>query len=100
MLWGALFTRCEKELSMPLYERILSHFLETLSIGAPAAQRVLVTGHIEVKGGHAIITPQHFRLASATHAMPREAGQYLLLDVAEPITTAADLESKLGSVFG
>ncbi len=100
LLWGALFTRCEKEVSFALYERILAKFLAMLSEDAPAPQRLLVTGHIPVPGGHAIITPQHFRLASAAHASPREAGQYLLFDVAKPIDSAKELESKLGSVFG
>jgi hypothetical protein len=100
LLWGALFTRCEKEVSLALYERILSKFLDTLSEDAPVPQRLLVTGHIPVRGGHAIVTPQHLRLASAAHATPREAGQYLLFDAGKPIESTSDLESRLGSVFG
>ncbi len=100
LLWDALFTRAEKGVSMQLYERILAKFLARLSEGAPVPQRTLVSGHIRVKGGYEIITPQHFRLASAAHATPREAGQFLLLDAAQPIESVADLVGKLNSVFG
>ena len=99
VLWSALFTRCEKEMSPALYERILGKFLEILSMGAPAPQRVLVTGHIEVTGGHQMVTPYHLRLASAKHATPREAGEYFLFDAAQSVESAEDLVDKLGSVF-
>jgi len=99
VLWSALFTRCEKELSPALYERILGKFLETLSAGAPEPQRVLVTGHIDVTGGHQLVTPRHLRLASAKHANPREAGEYLLFDADQPVESAEDLVSRLGTVF-
>jgi hypothetical protein len=99
VLWSALFTRCEKELSPALYERILGKFLETLSVGASATQRVLVTGHIDVLGGHQLVTPSHLRLASAKHALPREVGEYLLFDAAQPVESAEELVGRLGSVF-
>ncbi len=99
VLWNALFTRCEKESSLALYERILGKFLETLSVGAPAPQNILVTGHIDVEGGHQIITPRHLRLASAKHATPREAGEYLLFDTAQPVESAEALIERLGSVY-
>ena len=99
VLWGALFTRCEKELSPALYARILAKFLETLSAGAPAPQRFLVTGHIEVEGGHEWVTPAHLRLASGKHAHPREAGEYLLFDVGAPVESVEVLEAALGCVY-
>jgi hypothetical protein len=100
LLWGALFTRCEQGVPLVLYERLLSVFLDTLSQGAPAPQRFLVTGHLPVKkGGYEVVTKQHIRLASATHARPRETGQYLLLDFGKPVEAMADLEQALGTVF-
>jgi hypothetical protein len=99
LLWDMLFTRCEQTLPLPLYERLLSVFLETFSKGAPAPQRFLVTGHITVVGGHIAVTPQHLRLASAAHAQPREAGEYLLIDFGRPVESMATLEASLGTVF-
>lgn len=99
VLWNALFTRCEKELSPALYERILGKFLETLSAEAPAPQRILVTGHIDVVSGHQLVTPYHLRIASAKHASPREAGEYLLFDAAQSIESAEELINHLSSVF-
>jgi len=99
LLWDILFTRCEDGMTMKLYERTLATFLEALSVGAPAPQRFLVTGHIGVAGGHKIVTPQHLRLASAAHAHPREAGQFLLIDCGRPVESMDVLERSLGSVF-
>jgi hypothetical protein len=101
LLWDALFTRCEKSMTMSFYERLLARFLDVLSGGdAPAKQQVMVTGHIEVRGGSERVTPRHLRLASAAHASPREAGQYLLFDPARPVNSVDDLIPDLGSVFG
>lgn len=100
LLWGALFTRSEKNMTMPFYDRLLARFLEVLSEGAPVPQRILVTGHVETRGGHSLVTAHHLRLSSATHAQPRESGQYLLIDVAKAVESAAELEANLGSVFG
>jgi hypothetical protein len=99
LLWDALFTRCEQGVPRALYERLVSMFLDAFSQGAPAVQKFIVTGHITVKGGHAVVTPQHLRIASATHATPREAGQYLMLDFAKPVASIDDLVVSLGSVF-
>jgi hypothetical protein len=98
LLWDILFTRCEDGMIPILYERLLATFLAVLSEGG-APQRFLVTGHIGVEGGHQIVTPQHLRLASATHAHPREAGQFLLVDCARPVDNIDLLERSLGSVF-
>ncbi len=99
-LWGALVTRCEREVSMPLYTRLVEKLLETLSQGAPAPQRFLVTGHLPIEGSHSLVTSRHLRLASAAHAQPREAGQYLLFDAAQPIESLESLIEQLGSVYG
>jgi hypothetical protein len=99
LLWDMLFTRCEQTLPPPLYERLLSVFLETFSRGAPVPQRFLVTGHMAVLGGHTVVTPQHLRLASAAHARPREAGEYLLIDFGRLVESMANLEASLGTVF-
>jgi Calcineurin-like phosphoesterase len=99
LLWDALFTRGEQSVSMALYERLLAVFLEALSYDAPAPQRFLVSGHLDIEGGHKTVTDQHLRLASAAHALPREAGQYLLLDFGQPVTSMDTLVNSLGSVF-
>ncbi len=99
LLWDTLFTQCEQETRSGLYERQVASFLEQFSEGAPAPQRFLVTGHMSVKGGHQVVTSQHLRVASATHARPREAGQYLLLDFGHPIHSIEELVVSLGSVF-
>src|SRR5262249_38078653 len=99
LLWDMLFTRCEQQVPMALYTRLLKAFLEAMSVGAPAPQNFLVTGHIPVKGGYAIVTDHHLAIASAAHATPREAGQYLLLDFGKPIESMEDLLVSLGSVF-
>ncbi len=99
LLWDALFTRCEQGIPMPLYERLLQSFLDAFSEDAPAPQRFLVTGHIAVKGGHRVVSPQHLRIASAAHAHPREAGEYLLLDMGTPISSMDALAQGLHSVF-
>jgi Icc-related predicted phosphoesterase len=99
VLWDALFTRCEYATPEPLYSRLLATFLQTFSDGAPALQRYIVTGHIVVEGGHDIVNLQQLRLASATHARPREAGQYMLLDFGKPVSSMDDLVQSLGNVF-
>jgi hypothetical protein len=63
------------------------------------AQQLLVTGHITIKGGHQIAAKQHLRLASAHHATPREAGQYLLFDTAQPVESVEGLLPGLDTAF-
>ena len=99
LLWDALFTRCEQDVLPQLYERLVTVFLQTYSEDAPALQRFIVTGHMRVEGGHAVVTENHLRLASAAHATPREAGQYLLIDFAKPIDSMETLVASLDSVF-
>lgn len=98
-LWDALFTRCEISLPLPLYQALLIRFLETLSKGAPVPQHFLVTGHIPVRGGHKVVTDAHLRIASATHAQPRNAGEYMLIDLGKPVASMDDLEKTLHSLY-
>lgn len=99
-LWEALFTQNEAGVPEPTYVQIVREFLAAFSEGAPAPQRVIVSGHIVTPhGGAAIVTAEHLRLSSATHARPRTAGRYLLLDCAQPVNAVSSLVSQLGSVF-
>jgi hypothetical protein len=98
LLYDTLFSRCEQQYGEIDYSRHLDTFLSHLS-EQYVPQRALVAGHMAVTGGHALVGGRHVRLASAAHARPREAGQYLLFDAARPIRTAGDLLTRLESVF-
>lgn len=99
-LWDALFTQNESGMSALVYGEVTQEFLRAWSAGAPVPQRVMVSGHIVTPaGGQELVNRQHLRLSSATHARPREAGAYLLLDCAHPVRSALDLADGLGSVF-
>lgn len=98
ILWAALFTRCEQEWGEQGYADALDDMLDLFSINM-ATQRFLVAGHMRVRGGHTVVVGHHLRIASAAHAGPRSAGQYLLFDAARPINTMDDLQRGLGSVF-
>lgn len=98
ILWSALFTRCEREYGNTDYAIFLEAMLRHLSEGF-VPQRLLVAGHITIKGGYQIIAKYHLRLASAHHATPREAGQYLLVDTARPVHDVKELLNGLGTVY-
>lgn len=98
LLWSALFTRNEYQYGQHGYGILLSNMLQALSADFHP-QRVLVTGHIDCKGGYKLVTEQQLRLASAKHAQPRQAGLYLLFDLEKPVKTAEELLPGLGSVF-
>ncbi|MCI0394331.1 MAG: metallophosphoesterase [Chloroflexi bacterium] len=98
LLWEALFTTCERNEGEEAYEATLIQMLAYLSEGFDE-QRVLVAGHMKTPGGHQVVAGRHLRLASAAHARPREAGLYLLFDVARPVYQAADLQTNLFSVY-
>ncbi len=100
MLWDTLFTMNEAGLTERVYLQICQDFAAALSADAPAEQRVILSGHIVTPlGGYMLVNRYHFRLSSATHARPREAGRYLLLDCARPVRAANELIGCLGSVF-
>lgn len=98
LLWPALFTRCEEEYGLTDYAIFLDAMLQELSVDF-YPQHLLVAGHMTISGGHQVIARQHLRLASAHHATPREAGQYLLFDVAKPIHKMSHLTKGLASVY-
>lgn len=98
LLWPALFTRCELEYGQADYAIFLEAMLKELSENF-YPQYVLVAGHIPLRGGHRIVAGRHLRLASASHATPRHAGQYLLFDAGRPVNKAKDLLAGLASVF-
>lgn len=98
LLWPAMFSRNEKEYGDNSYQILLTTLLQALSNGYER-QSVLVTGHIDVKGGHKLVNRRQLRVASAKHASPREAGLYLLFNVRERFETATALLPNLRSVF-
>jgi hypothetical protein len=98
ILWSALFTRCEKEYGSSDYAIFLDAMLQELSADF-FPQHILVAGHITIRGGYEVVLKRHLRLASAHHAMPRNAGKYLLFDAAQPIDSVEVLLDGLGSVF-
>lgn len=100
VLWNALLTQNEVGLTEMVYVQGCRALLAEYSSGAPAEQRVMVSGHLVTPpGGHMLVNRMHLRLSSAAHARPREAGNYLLLDCARPVRSANDLLSGIGSVF-
>jgi len=98
-LWDILFARCEQESNTNTYNFYAEQFLNAISELSDYQQRVIVAGHIAVQGGHKGVTERHLRIASYTHAHPREAGEYLLLDCAKPVQTAIDLLPHLRQTF-
>lgn len=98
-LWEATFNKNEHEYGQKKYASILADFLASLSHGY-TRQSILVSGHITVRGGHQVIADQQLRLASWSHASPRQAGQYLLFDASQPVSSVEDLLENLHSVFG
>ncbi|HMR64357.1 MAG TPA: metallophosphoesterase family protein [Anaerolineae bacterium] len=98
LLWSTLFTRCEEEYGLSDHGIFVEALLQELSVDF-VPQRFLVTGHMTIKGGHQAVTPQHLRLASARHASPRTAGEYLLFDTSQPVNNIKELSKGLGSVF-
>ena len=96
-LWSALFTRCEEEYGAD-YAIFLDAMLRELSVGF-VPQRFLVSGHMVTPNGHRVIDGVQLRLASAWHARPREAGQYLIFDAARSLQSIEDILARLESVF-
>ena len=100
VLWDFLFTQNELGMTELAYLRHVQTYLEAFSADAPAPQQVVVSGHIVTPlGGYVLVNRHHLRLSSASHAHPREAGSYLLLDCARPVRAANELLPHLGTVF-
>jgi hypothetical protein len=102
ILWAALFTRSEKEYGSR-YPEILSGALAQLSQNYNT-QRILVSGHMGVSGGVKAISMgdtgcSQLRIASATHALPRKSGRYLILDAEKPVSHARDLLTSIHKLF-
>ncbi|MCK6625005.1 MAG: metallophosphoesterase [Anaerolineae bacterium] len=98
LLWPALFTRCEQDYGAADYAIFVEALLKEAAVDF-YPQRALVAGHMTIPGGYQLVARHHLRLASAHHATPREAGQYLLIDVGKPIQRIDDLLSALRSVY-
>jgi len=98
LLWEALMNKNEGEHTLENYESLLMALLGNLSEGY-TIQHTLVSGHITVRGGHAIIGKRQLRLASWAHATPREAGQFLLFNADWPLAGIEEVLEGLGSVF-
>ena len=98
LMWNTLFSQNELN-DKKAYPATVKRFLDYASKVSPWEQRVLTAGHIPVKDGFSLVGPQQLRLASYTHALPKTAGSYLLLDCARPVKTASDLLPGIRPVF-
>lgn len=99
LMWNTLFSQNELDVGEGTYIKIVKNFLQYISEASPHEQRVLVAGHIGVKDGYAEVGKQQLRVASYTHAFPKRAARYLLLDCNKPVQSAADLIPYLKLVF-
>ncbi|MCB9453431.1 MAG: metallophosphoesterase [Anaerolineaceae bacterium] len=99
LMWNTLFTQNELEVGEATYHKTVKTFLQMISEISPNEQRVLVAGHVSVKDGYAEIGKQHLRVASYTHAFPKRAARYMLLDCEQPVKTTSDLIPSLRFVF-
>ena len=70
-----------------------------MSEASPYDQRVLVAGHIPAKNGYEVVGSQKLRIASYTHAIPKRAARYLMLDCAKQVSSVADLLPHIRPVF-
>lgn len=98
LMWNTLFSQNEVD-GNSNYINTVRNFLSYVSRLGPYEQRVLVAGHIGVKDGYGQIGPQQLRLASYTHAYPKRAGRYLLLDCAQTVKQVDDLIASIRYVF-
>ena len=98
LMWSTLFSQNEMD-GNTAYPTTLKNFLNYVSKISPHEQHVLVAGHIGVKDGYGQVGSQQLRLASYTHAFPKSAGRYLLLDCEKPVRVAADLIPHIHPVF-
>ena len=98
LLYAALFTRCEQEYGFDEYVEILRQVLQRLSTDY-APQQVLVAGHLAAQNGFQLVTKNHLRLASGSHAQPRKSGRYLLFDITHPVSQSADLLAGLHNIY-
>lgn len=97
-LWDALSARCEEHFGIVSYGMIAAKLLQKVSQDY-TPQHALVAGHKTVTGGYQLIGTNHFRLASAKNATPREEGLYLIFDAGQPSGSLIDISDGLDSVF-
>ncbi len=95
LLWEFLFTRNEQDISSREYQRVCERYLECFSMVAEHPLRVIVSGHLPVRGGHQVVNRFQLRLATHAHANPQKDGQYLLLDCSQPFQQARQLTAHL-----
>jgi hypothetical protein len=96
-LWDILFSKNEKQYGKA-YTTILGKMLDAFSQNG-RLQTYLVSGHIDVSGGHQLINNKQLRLASGKHANPHDAAQYLIFNTgAPPIPHITELTQQLGTV--
>lgn len=98
-LWDVLFARNEGQWGDIYASVIVPAFLKAISSVSTHEQRVVVSGHIGVRGGHRLLGTQNLRLATYAHANPCEAGEYLLLDCASAVQDATQLKPQLHKLF-
>ena len=98
LMWNTLFSQNELN-NKKTYPTTIKNFLDYMSRLSPWEQRVLTTGHIPVRDGYTQVGPQQLRLASYTHALPKTAGCYLILDCEKPVKSASDLIAGIRPVF-
>jgi hypothetical protein len=85
-------TRAETELSqqdIDSIQRAYAKLSQAPSYDELARRYLAVIGQAE----------RHLRLASGSHATPRESGQFLLFDAAQPVENAADLRACLHTIW-
>ena len=105
LLWSTLFSRNENEFPNDMrrvvdYAQAVEQFLEAMSAQVPAyPQHIVVSGHITVNGGHQVVDDYHLRIASYEHARPRDAGEYLILDLETEVKDADALVPMLHKTF-
>ncbi|MCP4538765.1 MAG: hypothetical protein GY832_16650 [Chloroflexi bacterium] len=98
LLWAAIITRNEHQYEEPDYAIFLDALLRELSSFRSNdfeytfhQQELLVTGHIACQDGYTIVADRQLRLASGSHAHPRQSARYLLFDVEKPIRQMDEL---------
>lgn len=100
VLWDFLFTQNDRGYMPAIYENICQKYLDAFGSGASQLQRVCVSGHVPVpEGGHQVVNDRHFRLATAAHAIPRKAGEYLVIDCMKTVYSAQELVSMTHKLF-
>jgi Icc-related predicted phosphoesterase len=99
LMWNTLFSQNELDVGETAYQRTLKTFLESISAVSDHEQRVLIAGHISSKDGYTEIGKQQLRVASYTHAFPKRAARYLILDCEKRVNEVSELVPGLRNVF-